>query len=1015
MILDMGRLQKRSPSLKQASPGLGGGLFSHFEPPSPEQRRPSVQSIPSPLVGYLPFIGIWSNTASPSIGQQDPYSIRPKHIPIDISRYTTTGLSTVIDVEIDEPRTLNSPRSQRHIPIVIPEFANPFASDSPVPSHQSSRDTVVPKRLRREILILPPLIGAVDRCATREPSKQIYHSILTDETIPRMNQSQSSLSAQDTGVENGNQVPQSAVSVGISPMVSQQVQLGATNLSGLVCNVHRTTGREPHALVGATTTILGDKLYVFGGRIHSRSRPQLTSDLYELDLIRRHWTKVDSTGDIPPPRYFHSVCALGDTKLVCYGGMSPSTHIKTQSNGQSQPQNAKDTQPEVGVMSDIHVLDVPSRNWTRLSTSDNPQGRYAHCATILPSSAVFTSASAPSSAIHHNPSSSNPNSGTLGVQLDGSGGAEMIVVGGQDSANNYIEQISVFNLRSLKWTTTTPWDRKCGAYKSMVAPLPAAVEKSLGRAAGTPENDTAEKNATSSMLIYSNYNFLEVKLELQIRSSNGTLREIPMAGNISPPGLRFPNGGITDNHFVVSGTYLTSAKHEYALWALDLRTLTWGRIDTNGTVFGQGSWNRGVLWNRRNTFVILGHRKRSLVDDYNHRRINFSHICMVELEAFGLYDNPRTNAPNSAYVSISSPPVPASLQAVLPSHSAGGRPFSSAAVKLGQALLSINEAADMELVADKGERIPCSSQLLSKRWGPYFDQLLLESASTHDGGSISDAATLRPNMHSQASRNSSITITPSLQSNNTTLAASDGRYPESVRTASRTTTRTLGPLNTNGVPAASRPRLLYLPHTAETIQLMLHYLYTSSLPPTGSTLSAPPVLCSLLQLARPYQIDGLLEATVERLHEVLDGRNAAAVFNAAAMAAGGGRGLGQVSGGTLETLERRESESKSTDEDEPGPITRTLSAKTAGLRIDTTLGSKVNGAGRRGHEKADSIDSASTATSASTDTDFSMTDPESSTQSGSGERSSKQEKDDKEIWTGDVSTVIGLQKRGLRG
>jgi len=196
---------------------------------------------------------------------------------------------------------------------------------------------------------------------------------------------------------------------------------------------------------------------------------------------------------------------------------------------------------------------------------------------------------------------------------------------------------------------------------------------------------------------------------------------------------------------------------------------------------------------------------------------------------------------------------------------------------------------------------------------------------------------------------------------------------------------------------------------------MLHYLYTSSLPPIGSALCAPPVLCSLLQLARPYQIDGLLEATVERLHEVLDGRNAAAVFNAAAMAAGGGRGLGQASGGTLETLERRESESKSADEDEPAPITRTMSAKTAGLRIDTTLGSKVNGAGRRGHEKADSIDSASTATSASTDTDFSMTDPESSTQSGSGERSSKHEKNEKEIWTGDVSTVIGLQKRGLRG
>jgi hypothetical protein len=873
--------------------------------------------------------------------------------------------------------------------------------------------------LRREIRVLPPFQAAATLDSASEAPKEVYHNNWTDELILGMNHSQTSLSAQDKGLENDHQTPLSAASAtnlaGISPLVTQPTQSGATNLSGLVCNVHRTTGREPHALVGATTTILGDRLYVFGGRIHSRSRPQLTSDLYELDLVRRHWTKIDTTGDVPPPRYFHSVCALGDTKLVCYGGMSPSTHVRNQSNGQTQPQSAKDAQPEVGVMSDIHVLDVPSRNWIRLSTSDNPQGRYAHCATIIASSAVFTSATAPLSAIQHNPSSSNPNSGTLGVQLDGTGGAEMVVVGGQDSANNYIEQISVFNLRSLKWTTTTPWDRKCGAYKSMVAPLPTTVEKLLGRGTAVSENEAQEEKPSSSMLIYSNYNFLEVKLELQVRSSDGTLREIPMAGNISPPGLRFPNGGIIDNHFVVSGTYLTSAKHEYALWALDLRTLTWGRIDTNGTVFGQGSWNRGVLWNRRNTFVILGHRKRSLVDDYNHRRINFSHLCMVELEAFGLYDNPRRNTPNSAYVSISSPPVPVSLQAIMPSHSAGGRPFSGAAARLGQAVLSINEVADMELVADKGEKIPCNSHVLSKRWGPYFDQLLLETVSTHDGGSISDAATLRPNMHSQASRNSSVTITPSLQSNNTTLAASEARYPESVRTASRATTRTLVTPGPAMAPAASRPRALYLPHTAETIQLVLHFLYTSSLPPIGSVLCAPPVLCSLLQLARPYQIDGLLEATVERLHEVLDGRNAAAVFNAAAMAAGGGRGLGQASGGTLETLERRESESKSTDEDDPNHLVRTLSAKTAGLRIDTSMDSKVNGAARRGHKKADSADSASTATSASTDTDLSMTDPESSTPSGSGERSSKQEKEQKEIWTGDVSTVIGLQKRGLRG
>src|SRR2546423_9223818 len=135
-----------------------------------------------------------------------------------------------------------------------------------------------------------------------------------------MNQSSTSLSALDQSQDDGQSAPRSTVAqVGIPSSAGAQVSgSGPTNLSGLVCNVHRTTGREPHSLVGATTTILGDKLYVFGGRRLSRTRPQLTADLYELDLIRRHWTKLDTKGDVPPPRYFHSVCPLGDTKLVCY-------------------------------------------------------------------------------------------------------------------------------------------------------------------------------------------------------------------------------------------------------------------------------------------------------------------------------------------------------------------------------------------------------------------------------------------------------------------------------------------------------------------------------------------------------------------------------------------------------------------------------------------------------------------------------------------------------------------------
>lgn len=594
----------------------------------------------------------------------------------------------------------------------------------------------------------------------------------------------------------------------------------AQHLSGLMCNVHRTTGREPHPLVGATTTILGDKLYVFGGRILSRTRPALTSDLYELDLIHRHWSKIEAFGEIPPPRYFHSVCPLGDTKLVCYGGMSPAPSAGQMQAVASTTGNAQEPQSEVVVMSDIHIYDAPSRTWSYIPTQETPQGRYAHCATILPSSATFSSTNAASSAIQHNLPGSNPNQGTLGVNIDGTGGAEMVVVGGQDSANHYIEQISVFNLRSLKWTMTQQLGKSCGAYRSVVVPLSSAISTRIGRNSPTrPEHNKGpdSREPGSSALIYSNYNFLDVKLELQIRSSDGTLSEKPMQGIFTPPGLRFPNGGVIDTNFVVSGTYLTSSKQEYALWALDLRTLTWSRIDAGGSVFSQGSWNRGVLWNRRNTFVILGNRKRSLVEDYNHRRINFSNVCMVELEAFGLYDNPRKASPMSGFVSASSPFTAPSLSlGVKAGWTAGGRSLSRAAEELGSAMLGLKEMADMDIICAGGERIPVNSRILARRWGPYFVQLLREGAATQDGN---DAATLRPDnvFRHNPSRNSSVTITPSLGAQSTGMSTSStliNNNNTSLMTSNRPqsqidATTFSQPPDASTLAPTSRPRTLY--------------------------------------------------------------------------------------------------------------------------------------------------------------------------------------------------------------
>lgn len=988
---------------------------------------------------------------------------RPKHVPIVISQSvietvlkkefprngeTGGGESAVEDfwtAKVDYSCSLTPRLRPRHIPIVIPNFAQPLdiPPASPPPTHDIAPSPQLTTPHARKIsfpkMLHPTTSGSrsstLDSTVIRPSPDQIFtrqSNTNSSGYSANMNASQTSLSqSSQDDQENSDFVPRpprvgeaANHSAAPSPATGQQSSSngGTTNLSGLVCNVHRTTGKEPHALVGATTTILGDKLYVFGGRVLSRRRPPLTSDLYELDLVRRHWTKLETTGDTPPPRYFHSVCALGETKLICYGGMSPASSPSTQTQGNTNQQsvNQADSQPEVVVLSDIHIYDAPTKSWTYVATSNTPQGRYAHCAAVVPSSATFTSANAHLSAIHHNPASSNPNQGTIGVDLDGTGGAEMIIVGGQDCANHYIEQISVFNLRSLKWTSTHSLGRSCGAYRSVVAPLTTMPASRIGKGLDLEEDmegstgNVERPTSGSSMLIYSNYNFLDVKLELQVRLADGSMIEKPMMGQFNPPGLRFPNGGVLDNHFVVSGTYLTSSKQEYALWALDLKTLSWSRIDAGGSVFSQGSWNRGILWSRRNVFVILGNRKRSLVEDYNRRRINFSNLCMIELEAFGLYDNPRLVWPTSSFPSISAPILPHHFTPKSPG--SGGRLLSSAAIELGRMAMSFRELTDMDLIAIGGECISVNSHLLARRWGPYFVQLLRESGSSstsshhfqNDNASLkSEACTLRPSgqpLHSGASRNSSITITPGPGIN-----SSAGTYtlPDSSSQPNAISTASLDPPTAKTLPPASRPRALYLPHTVLTLRALVYYFYTSALPPQNHALCTPQILCSLLQIARPYRVDGLLEAIVERLHQVLDGRNAAAVFNAAAMAAGGGRGTGALFGREGENY--RFDEEDDEDEEEIPPdafatngIIESLNKLGLGVR-------RADASSRGDGEISESEDddtrsevSGSTRSSVE-DNDYMSTANGTTTQGG------------EEIWGGGISCVVGLQKRGLRG
>lgn len=885
----------------------------------------------------------------------------------------------------------------RHVEIIVPPWVRSPSLPSPPRTPESGicriSEFPTPPSVLAKIdgveesnSVLPAdtlLVDAIPRIA---PLKD--EELLASPNRPRhkMNGSapsppKSELASRDQNFFDSRPVAEQYQNKVVSPQsmsVPMSTNTPANNLSSLVCNVHRTTGERPPALVGASTTICGDRLYVFGGRRLSRRKTQLTQDLYELNLISRHWIRLQTNGEVPPPRYFHSCCAIGDTKLVSYGGMAPSTSASNDQSDSTHNNETPQAEPGIGVASDTHIYDIASRTWTAVSIEDAPTGRYAHCAAVVPSSSFYTSETAKIAGTASSPASPNPDSGR--------GGAEMIVIGGQDGASRYIEQISIFNLRSLKWVSTINLAKSCGAYRSVVMPITtmrysqigsSTPEKNGQRQPENDEDDTAMEQGFAT-LIYSNYNFLDVKLELQIRLPNGNLDEKSMMGNHSPPGLRFPNGDIIGHHFVVSGTFLTSSKQEYALWALDLKSLTWSRIDTGPGILTSGSWNRGVLWKKRNTFVILGDRRRSLSEDYNHRRLNFSNICNVELEAFGLYDNPITTTP-LGYASHSSPPWERNLLT-----KARGPVPALVASTLGRSVSDIRETADMDFLAIGGERIPVNSYIAIRRWGPHLVNLLEKNITSHEQGL--QAPNGRPSLATQTSRNSSITITPG-SVNSFSNSMNDAFDSISARTASPAATLRSGSSKNSAESAqnvfslrpSSRSRVLYLPHTHLTIRALVYYLYTWSLPPPATPLCSLQILCSLLQLARPYGVNGLLEATVERLHQVLDGRNTAAIFNAAAMAAGGGDSVAFA--GDL-SQERRQTARASSD-----LPNRDLSTDRASSDV----------------KPDDSEDDIASNVS-------------SSTTSLSGAESPRQHHVESErIWTGEFSSVVGLQKRGLRG
>ncbi|RKP23219.1 hypothetical protein SYNPS1DRAFT_24787, partial [Syncephalis pseudoplumigaleata] len=135
-------------------------------------------------------------------------------------------------------------------------------------------------------------------------------------------------------------------------------------LDPLIVSMYVTSGTIPPPVAGASLTVIGDRLWVFGGRLVSNRR--MTNELYSLHMESFVWRRhTNVPGDPPPePRYFHSADQYTANRLVIFGGMGQRLHGEAGSgNSTSASASASGAGGAGGgadssvVLADVTVLD----------------------------------------------------------------------------------------------------------------------------------------------------------------------------------------------------------------------------------------------------------------------------------------------------------------------------------------------------------------------------------------------------------------------------------------------------------------------------------------------------------------------------------------------------------------------------------------------------------------------------------------------------------------------------------
>ncbi|XAR72154.1 hypothetical protein NMG60_11018695 [Bertholletia excelsa] len=126
---------------------------------------------------------------------------------------------------------------------------------------------------------------------------------------------------------------------GHSKSATDSVTVRFIDLESHHCGVVETSGKVPVARGGQSVTVVGSRLFMFGGEDKHR---RLLSDVHVLDLETMTWDFMETKQTPPAPRFDHTAAVHAERYLLIFGGCSHSIFFN-----------------------DVHVLDLETMEWTQ--------------------------------------------------------------------------------------------------------------------------------------------------------------------------------------------------------------------------------------------------------------------------------------------------------------------------------------------------------------------------------------------------------------------------------------------------------------------------------------------------------------------------------------------------------------------------------------------------------------------------------------------------------------------------